>query len=342
MKAKLMPSGNWNVKVLDYIDERGKKHIRSFTAPTKEQAELLGAQFKANRTEGGKDGSVADMIERSIREKASVLSPSTLRGYNKIYDNMVEPSRFGRLRVSTLSNQQVQQWISWMVGQGYSPKSIKNAVGVFTSCYRYHGGERLFRVKLPQASARRRRVPSIADVKMVINYFADDEIMTNAIRLGAILGLLRGEICALTAADINRKVCSIRVNKAVTETADRKWIIKAPKTASSVRVVPAFPELIAGLPKSGNVVPVNPDVITNRFCRAIRALPVIPFSFHDLRHFSASLLHNRGAADITIQSILGWSSPGVMKEVYWNEIEEETQRQMKNFFDFVRAVFNFK
>lgn len=47
MKAKLMPSGNWNVKALDYIDERGKKHIRSFTAPTKEQAELLGAQFKS-------------------------------------------------------------------------------------------------------------------------------------------------------------------------------------------------------------------------------------------------------------------------------------------------------
>jgi len=71
-------------------------------------------------------------------------------------------------------------------------------------------------------------------------------------------------------------------------------------------------------------------------------LPVTPFSFHDLRHFSASLLHNRGAADITIQSILGWSSPGVMKEVYWNEIEEETQRQVKNFFDFVRSVFKFK
>lgn len=47
MKAKLIPSGNWNVKVLDYIDERGKKHIRSFTAPTKEQAELLGSQFKS-------------------------------------------------------------------------------------------------------------------------------------------------------------------------------------------------------------------------------------------------------------------------------------------------------
>lgn len=339
MKAKLMPSGNWNVKVLDYIDERGKKHIRSFTAPTKEQAELLGAQFKANRTEGGRDGSVKDMIERAIRQKANALSPSTLRGYNKVLKNMVEPSRFGEVRISSLTNQKVQQWISWMIGRRYSPKSIKNALGVFTAAYSFHGGEKMFRVKLPQASAKRRRVPSVSEVKTVLEYFADDKVMTNAIRLAAFVGLRRGEVCALTASDINRKTNAIRVNKAITETADRKWSTKVPKTAASVRVVPAPKFVVDDLPTKGNVVPLNPDNLTNRFHRAVDMLPVEPFTFHDLRHFYASMAHHKGVSDITIQASGGWSSAATMKGIYWGEISEETQRQMKNFHEYIENEF---
>lgn len=51
MKARKLPSGRWNVQVLDYIDESGKKHTRSFTADTKAQADKLNTyidmQFRA-------------------------------------------------------------------------------------------------------------------------------------------------------------------------------------------------------------------------------------------------------------------------------------------------------
>jgi hypothetical protein len=34
-KAQKLPSGNWRVRVLDYTDSLGKRHMKSFTADTK-------------------------------------------------------------------------------------------------------------------------------------------------------------------------------------------------------------------------------------------------------------------------------------------------------------------
>ncbi len=334
MKAKKLPSGSWRVQVFDYTDEKGKAHKRSFTAPTKAEAEFLAAKFKTERSEGGSDGVVSDMVARVIRTKAPALAPSTLKGYDKILRTNIQPAPFGKIRVSALTSQKVQAWVSWMLLKGLSPKTIKNAVGVFTSCYQFAGGDRIFRVKLPQATAQRKHVPSIADVDAVLDYFKDDPDMTAAIRLAAYAGMRRGEICALSAHDVNRKNRTIIVNKAVTEMKDG-MIIRAPKTTSSVRPVSVSQFVIDALPKVGKCVNIPPHQVTNRFCLAVKALPVVPFSFHDLRHYYASLLHNRGVSDITIQTSAGWSSAATMKGIYWGEISEETREQMDKANSFV-------
>ena len=340
MKARKLPSGRWNVQVLDYIDESGKQHKRSFTANTKVQAEYLGMRFKSERTEGGKDGAVEDMMERAIREKASALAPSTLRGYKKVLEQYVKKSSFGKVRVSVVSSRHVQSWVSWMLGIGLSPKSIKNAVGVFTSCSQFSGGERLFRTKLPQATPKRKHVPSIKDVRTVLDYFTNDKDMTAAIRLAAFASLRRGEICALTAKDIDRKRKTITVNKSMTELDGGDIMIKAPKTASSVRVIPVSQFVIDAMPTSGRCVAITPHQVTNRFCVAVKNLPVEPFSFHDLRHFYASLAHNKGVSDITIQASAGWSSAATMKSIYWGEISEETKAQSSKLNAFIDGEFH--
>ena len=339
MKARKLPSGKWNVQVLDYVDENGKKHVRSFTANTKEQALFLAARFKNERTEHGQDGTVADMMERAIRQKSSALAPSTLRGSKKVLEQQVKPSAFGKVRLSVVSSKYVQQWVAWMIGKGLAPKTVKNAVGVFTSCYQYSGGARVFRIKLPQATARRRRVPSIAEVQAVMDYFGNDRDMTAATRLCAFASLRRGEICALTAKDIDRQNKTITVNKAITETADGNWKLKVPKTASSVRVIPVSQFVLDALPTDGKCVCILPYQITNRFCRAMETLPIEHFSFHDLRHFYASLAHNKGVSDITIQAAAGWSSAATMKNIYWGEISEETRKQTDKLNGYIDTQF---
>lgn len=339
MKARKLPSGKWNVQVLDYIDENGKKHLRSFTADTKARVECLAARFKSERTEGGQDGTVADMVERAIRQKASALSPSTLRGYGKILRQQIIPSPFGGVRLSSLSSRHVQAWVAWMQGKGLSPKTIKNAVGVFSASYQFSGGERRFNIRLPRSMSKTKHVPSIADVRSVMEYFAADPDMTAAIRLCAFASLRRGEVCALTANDVDRHRKTITVNKAFTETANGEWILKAPKTASSVRVIPVSDFVLSSLPESGRCVRIAPYQVTNRFCRAIARLGVEPFSFHDLRHFYASLAHNKGVSDITIQATAGWSSAATMKNIYWGEITEETKAQTDKLNTYIDAQF---
>ena len=41
-----LPSGNFRVLALDYTDPDGKRHYKSFTAPTKKEARML-AEFEA-------------------------------------------------------------------------------------------------------------------------------------------------------------------------------------------------------------------------------------------------------------------------------------------------------
>ena len=52
---------------------------------------------------------------------------------------------------------------------------------------------------------------------------------------------------------------------------------------------------------------------------------VIPFRFHDFRHYSASIMHARG----------GWKTDTVLKAVYRNVINDE----QKKFTDKINSHF---
>lgn len=47
--AKKLPSGNYRIRIYDYQDANGNQHFKSFTAPTKKQAELLAAEYAMSK-----------------------------------------------------------------------------------------------------------------------------------------------------------------------------------------------------------------------------------------------------------------------------------------------------
>ena len=77
-KAKKLPSGNW--RVLVYAGkENGKNKYKSFTAPTKKEAEFQAAQYAMERKERENGAmTVQEAIDRYIDAKEGVLSPSTV------------------------------------------------------------------------------------------------------------------------------------------------------------------------------------------------------------------------------------------------------------------------
>ena len=85
-KAKKTKSGNWKCFIYSHTDPDGKRHYKSFTAPTKTEAEYMAAEFARNKKRMKDTGnwSLGDAIDKYIDLKRPVLSPSSIYRYEKI------------------------------------------------------------------------------------------------------------------------------------------------------------------------------------------------------------------------------------------------------------------
>ena len=63
MKAKKLRSGSWNVLVFSHM-EGNKRKYASFTAPTKDEALLMAAEFKAGKKRSVRPSSSGSRIRR--------------------------------------------------------------------------------------------------------------------------------------------------------------------------------------------------------------------------------------------------------------------------------------
>ena len=120
---------------------------------------------------------------------------------------------------------------------------------------------------------------------------------------------------------------------------DGLWVVKQPKTYGSYRSIefpPFVIEKLTGI--EGRIIKATPAQITNRFSRAVIYSGLPHFRFHDLRHYSASIMHAIGVPDQYILQRGGWASDNVMKTVYRNTIDLETVRQTKKINQHFEAL----
>lgn len=328
-KAKnKLPSGNIRIQKYDYTDENGKKHYKSFTAPTRNEALFLAAQWAAGKEQDTPDNlSIHSIIEKYLDIKRQVLSPSTMRSYEIMHKNYFS-GPFGAKKISGLSNSQIQLWISSLCSERHlSPKTIRNAYGLLTAALEVFYPEFRVKVTLPARIKPDLYTPSDSDMKRLLSHIQGTELEI-AVYLAAFGPLRRGEICALQSSDIHGN--EITVSKSMVLGPDGLWYVKQPKTYSGYRtlVFPSFViERIKGI--NGRIIKCTPNTLSDRFTKAVSDSGLPHFRFHDLRHYSASVMHAIGVPDQYIMQRGGWSSDFVMKSVYRNVIDLETVRQNK-------------
>lgn len=333
-KKNELPSGSYRIQVFDYMDENKKKHYKSFTAPTRKEAEFLALQWQNNKEKSITDITIHEAISRYIDSKRGVLSPSTVRIYEGMQRNYLS-GKIGSIKLRNIDSTTIQIWISDLSAR-LSPKTVRNAHALLTSALEMFAPDLRLKTTLPAKKKPELHTPSDDDVERLLKHIKGKELEI-AVLLAAFGPMRRGEICALTSHDIKGRI--VDVNKSMVLGPDNLWHIKQPKTYSSYRQI-EFPDFVIERMKGieGQIIKATPEQITSRFRRAVRFAKLPHFRFHDLRHYSASIMHAIGVPDQYIMQRGGWQTDNVMKTVYRDVIDMESIKQNKKILKHFEKV----
>lgn len=331
--AKRLPSGSW--RCLAYVGKDvTKSGYKSFTAPTKKEAERLALEYEQGVQQAIPELTVKAAIDQYIASKQNILSPSTVAGYKKISRSGLTGLK--NLPLKTLTNAQMQDYFN-LAAKTKSAKTLKNEYALLCSSVRAVIPKFDFDVHLPTVYRAEMHIPDDAGVRRLLAQA--NAPMKKAISLAAVVGLRRSEICALTTEDIDPATGRISITKAKVKDPDGKWVTKAPKTKTSKRTVVAPPELclqlLEDVAPGGLVVPLVPNSITEDFER-IRARADCPgIRFHDLRHYAVSVMIALNIPTKYIMNITGHATPNMVNNVYGHIMDD----RQKEAFDAIQTHY---
>ena len=319
-KAKKLPSGNWRVRVYSHTTPDGKKHYESFTASTKQEAEMMAAKFaNDNDRKRADDLTVKEAVQNYIESNKSTLSPSTIYGY------IVDAKRLeciDNIRIRKITSKDIQGMITELVNKGLSPKTVKNTYGLLRSSLTFYGIEQRFMIHLPSIAKKPAYAPENEQIATLYNNASPK--MKTAIMLAAFHSLRRGEICGLKYKDL--KGNTLYIHSDMVRGADGKsWIHKeVPKTDSSNRIVYLSKndlELIGTGNPEEYIVPYKPSGLSSGFKR-LKARTGVDIRFHDLRVYFASISVAMNIPETITAHHGGWKENStVLKKHYQKPIE---------------------
>lgn len=330
--ARKLPSGSYRVNLYVGKDESGKRKYKSFTAPTKKEAELLAAQYNITRKEKPKcELTVKEAIEQYIITKTNVFSPSTVRNYKSYLAN--DFIGIDNVKICDLTPEKIQRWIN-NFSVNHSPKTVKNVYYLFTPAIQEAARGTDTEAKLPAPVKYEANIPTQREVESLISFFEKSPEYHTAIMVSAMLGLRRSETCALEFPDI-LKSGKLRVNKAIVRNDRKEWVLKTSKTTAGTREL-VLPDFLKGLMLSlkrpdrtdERIFHINPAQLTDHLCKARKKLG-FDFRLHDLRHYYASVMIALNIPDLYAMKRMGHSTPNMLKRVY-QHIMDEKDKEVDN------------
>jgi integrase len=249
------------------------------------------------------------------REK---LSPSTLREYSRIAETSDSPL-MGK-KISDIRSGDLTREVK-RLEKIYSPKSVRNRVGLFTAVMHEYAPEIPLHAKLPKKKNVEVYVPDEAVVVRLYNILLKRKSYVYLLRafiLASQCGLRASEISALFFDRINPETNRVHICAAMVQGIDGQHL-KGPKSDAGDRWVPISQAALAviGNGKPGErVVPLSAAYISTSWHRFITSTGEKPFSFHKLRHFFCSRALLVGVPKKYVAYFMGHSGEQMVDRIY--------------------------
>jgi integrase len=348
MKGHVRRRGNsWELRAYVGVDPttgRAKYLTRTFRGGKREADEAL-ARFVTEVSGSGhaaKDTTLSELIRRWLDLVREDLSPSTVRGYERIIRCYIEPD-IGRVSLAKLRTDQLDRFYSKLRDGGgkdggtLSPATVRQTHAVIRRALNQAMRWGWIAAN-PASLARPPRVRTQAlhppEPEGVLRLIAEaeraDPDLACFFLLAATTGARRGELCALRWSDLDKKTGALTISRSIVETQGSTLIEKDTKMHSSRRIALDSGSIAAmadqrdrcqrrakscgaRLPDSAHIFSVDPDggrpwvpnEVTKQFIRIRRSVGQDSVRLHDLRHFTATRLLSEGVPVRTVSGRLG-------------------------------------
>ena len=156
--------------------------------------------------------------------------------------------------------------------------------------------------------------PTVEDVRTILS-LVDGGKLDIPVRL-ALMGLRRGEICAIEASDLSDDDV-LHVHKSRVYDSGGFIITKdTPKRESSNRYIRIPKDVADSIRAKGRATELTPAGLSEAWTYLLRKHGLPPYRLHDTRHFFASYCHSIGVPEADILAGGGWKTGHVMRSVY--------------------------
>ena len=334
--AKKQKDGSWRIQPC--VTVHGEKRRTNIRAASKREAEQLALEWveSQGKPKPKTDLTVREAVFQFIKNRESVFSPSTIRGYNSIANSGI-PGLMD-MKLTSVTPEILQKEVD-NFSKTRSPKTVANNYDLIISAMRAASYDIPVEITLPAKRQTDIRVPSHDEVSVFMKHAQGKRIYI-PMMLALFCGLRESEVAALKLKNIfmKEKVCFIRVEEALVQ-GPAGAELKQPKSFAGYREIPLHQDFCQKLieaakeNKDGRVTTFTSKQLSNAWIDFSSRVDVEHVTFHALRHFYASnALLNNVPIDYVV-AMMGHSSRAMVERVY-KHIFPESQ------FEFAARIVN--
>ncbi|AZA60078.1 tyrosine-type recombinase/integrase [Chryseobacterium indoltheticum] len=297
----------------------------------------------------------AQIVELWKKDKQLYVKKSSFSAYVLLLENHLLP-KFAD--VSSIEEEEVQQFVFQKLEQGLSQKSIKDVLIVLKMVMKFGAKYKWiqytpFDIQYPTVRENQSiEVLTRTHQKKVMNYIQEHFTFRNlGVYICLCSGMRIGEICALTWEDIDTDNGIINIRKTIQriyiiEDGKRRTelLLDTPKTKNSIREVPMSRDLLRMLKPFKKIVnplffvltndakPTEPRTYRSYYKNLMKQLEIPEIKFHGLRHSFATRCIESKCDYKTVSVLLGHSNISTTLNLYVHPNLEQKKKAIDQMF----------